>query len=324
MSTKNKRFNIGQELEKLYIEIPSALIYEPKYKPNKEIGKKGLSNDAKVLYGILLERTRLSVWNATEKNDTSFIDENGDIFIYFDDKSIAEILNLSEKKGRDVKKELVNYNLLEEVRQGLGKANRLYLNIVETNKENIKLYRSELKKVVAYKKKSERLRIKKYRKEKAETVENTLNGKFNRTCTVENSVLVQSDLLSSNKELSKTDFSKTEFKKSVVVINGIEKKKTKAYEIQVDKTKTIQEKIQLLNDIQYMTEHTKALMYKFIEFNILVSEAQIKMLNECVYDIAIKSIDLTIAKAGMTFSYFYEIYLSKEQEDIALVANWGW
>ena len=151
-----------------------------------------------------------------------------------------------------------------------------------------------------------------------------MNGKIDRTRTVESTVLEQSDLPSSNKELSKTDFSKTEFKKSVVVINGIEKKKTKAYEIQLDETKTTQEKIQLLSGIQYMTEHTKALMYKFIEFNILVSEAQIKMLNECVYDIAIKSIDLTIAKAGMTFSYFYEIYLSKEQEDIALVANWEW
>ncbi len=318
MTIKNKRFNISQELEKLYIEVPSALIYEPKYKPNKEIGKKGLSNDAKILYGILLERTRLSVWNATEKNDTRFIDENGDIFIYFDDKSIAEILNLSEKKGRDVKKELVSYNLLEEIRQGLGKANRLYLNIVETNKENINLYRSEFKKVVHNKKESERLRIEKYRKENAETIGNTLNGKIDRTRTVESTVLEQSDLPSSNKELSKT-----EFKKSVVVINGIEKKKTKAYEIQLDETKTTQEKVNLLSGIQYMTEHTKALMHKFIEFNILVSEAQIKMLNECVYDIAIKSIDLTIAKSGMTFSYFYEIYLAKEKEDIEAL-SFGW
>ena len=318
MTIKNKRFNISQELEKLYIEVPSALIYEPKYKPNKEIGKKGLSNDAKILYGILLERTRLSVWNATEKNDTRFIDEKGDIFIYFDDKYIAEILNLSEKKGRDVKKELVSYNLLEEIRQGLGKANRLYLNIVETNKENINLYRSEFKKVVHNKKESERLRIEKYRKENAETIGNTLNGKIDRTRTVESTVLEQSDLPSSNKELSKT-----EFKKSVVVINGIEKKKTKAYEIQLDETKTTQEKVNLLSGIQYMTEHTKALMHKFIEFNILVSEAQIKMLNECVYDIAIKSIDLTIAKSGMTFSYFYEIYLAKEKEDIEAL-SFGW
>ena len=29
-----------------------------------------------------------------------------------------------------------------------------------------------------------------------------------------------------------------------------------------------------------------------------------------------KSLDYTIAKAGESFSYFYEVYMAKEQEDI--------
>lgn len=319
--TIGKRFNINQELEKLFIEVPSALLFEPKYKANKELNKKALSNDSKLLYGILLERTKLSVYSATVKGDTTYIDENGDIFFYFDDTSIAEILNVSIKTGRKFKRELIEFDLLEEVRIGQGKANRLYLNIVEVDKENLKLYRSDFRQMVNEKKETEKLRIEKYRKEKDETVENTLNGKNDRTRTVKTTVQEQSKLPSSNKELSNTDFSNTEFKKSVVVINGVEKEITKYYEIQLDKNITPEEKIDKLNKIHPMNEYAKALMDKFIEFGILVSESQIKMLNNCVYNVALKSIDYTIAKDGKTFSYFYEIYKAKEKEDIADISN---
>ncbi|KGJ49810.1 hypothetical protein KD33_07695 [Clostridium sp. NCR] len=319
--TIGKRFNINQELEKLFVEVPSALLFEPKYKANKELNKKALSNDSKLLYGILLERTKLSVYSATVKGDTTYIDENGDIFFFFDDTSIAEILNVSIKTGRKFKRELIEFDLLEEVRIGQGKANRLYLNIVEVDKENLKLYRSDFRQTVNEKKETEKLRIEKYRKEKSETVENTLYGKNDRTRTVKTIVQVQSKLPSSNKELSNTDFSNTELKTSVVVINGIEKEITKSYEIQLDENITPEEKIDKLNKIQSMNEYTKALMDKFIEFGILVSESQIKMLNNCVYDVALKSIDYTIAKDGKTFSYFYEIYKAKEKEDIASVCN---
>ncbi|MCU9811171.1 replication initiator protein A [Paraclostridium sp. AKS81] len=319
--TIGKRFNINQELEKLFIEVPQALLYEPKYKANKELNRKALSNTAKLLYGILLERTKLSVYSATVKGDTTYIDKNGDIFIFFDDTAIAEILNVSPKTGRSFKKELIEFDLLEEVRIGQGCANRLYLNIVEVDAENLRLYRNDFIQTVSDKKETEKLRVDKYRKENAETVENTLNGKNDRTRTVKSTVLVQSKLPSSNKELSNTDFSNTELKKSVVVINGVEKEITKSYEIQLDENITPEEKIDKLNKIHPMNEHTKALMDKFIEFGILVSESQIKMLNNCVYDVALKSIDYTIAKDGKTFSYFYEIYKAKEKEDIAAICN---
>lgn len=319
----SKRFNMNDALEKLYIEIPKALLFEPKYKPNKEEGRKGLSNDAKLLYGVLLDRTYLSIHTATEGNDTKFIDENGDVFIYFDNTSIEEILNFGDKKARAVKKELVEFGLLEEVRQGLGKTNKLYLNIVETKKENLKLYTSEFKKVVDNKKEVESVRIAQYRKDKVETIANTLYSQLDCTSTVQKNVQVQSDKLSSNTESINTDFNNTEFKKSVVVyINGKTTEINDTFRlIQLNKELTTFEKVDLLKEMEYMNENTIALIHKFIDNNILVSQAQAKMLNECVYDVAIKSLNYTIAKSGESFSYFYEIYLTEEQKDIEMVAN---
>ena len=320
----SKRFNIKNELEKLYFEIPKALAYEPKYKGNKAEGIKPLSNDAKFLYGILLDRTYLSMHTATEKGDTTYIDDNGDIFMYVELASIEEILNVGTKKAISVKKELIAFDLLEEVRVGQGKDNRLYLNIVETNKDNLKLYTSTFLNKVREKKKNEEKRIANLRKKKkAESVENTLYCQKGSTSTAQKEVLVLSKTQISNKELSNTDFSKPDFKKSDVDLFVLEEKAKKSltYKIQMDTSMTIDEKVTELSKINNMNEHTKALVYKFTKYSILVSEAQIKMLNDCVYDVALESIDYTIAKGGRTFSYFYEVYKTKEKEDMDKLTN---
>ena len=220
----SKRFNIKDELEKLYIEIPKALLFEPKYKPSKEESKKGLSNDAKVLYGILLDRTYLSIHTATEKGDTTYVDENGDIFMYFELASIEEILNVGTKKAIATKKELISFGLLEEVRVGQGKDNRLYLNIVETNKDNLKLYTSNFLSKVKEKKKSEEIRISNLRKNKdAQNVGNTLYCQKGSTSTVKKAVLVLSKNQISNTEKSNTESSmyvcsdKSQLKKSKLI-----------------------------------------------------------------------------------------------------------
>ncbi|CEK36488.1 replication initiation protein Tn1549-like, CTn2-Orf2,Replication initiator protein A (RepA) N-terminus [[Clostridium] sordellii] len=220
----SKRFNIKDELEKLYIEIPKALLFEPKYKPNKEKSKKGLSNDAKVLYGILLDRTYLSIHTATEKGDTTYVDENGDIFMYFELASIEEILNVGTKKAIATKKELISFGLLEEVRAGQGKDNRLYLNIVETNKDNLKLYTSNFLSKVKEKKKSEEIRISNLRKnKKSQGIGNTLYCKKDSTSTAKKTVLVLSKNQISNTEKSNTEYSmyvcsdKSQLKKSKLI-----------------------------------------------------------------------------------------------------------
>lgn len=212
MTTTNKRFNIKNELEKLYIEVPKALLYEPKYKPNKLTKTKGLSNDAKLLYGILLDRTYLSIHTATEKGDTRYIDENGDIFIYFELASIEEVLNVGTKKAIATKRELISFNLLEEVKLGQGKDVRLYLNIVETNKDNLKLYTSTFLSKVKEKKKLEETRIANLRKNKnAEHVKNTMYCQKGSTSTIKKEVQVLSKTQISNTKDSNTDFSNTDF-----------------------------------------------------------------------------------------------------------------
>lgn len=221
----SKRFNIKDELEKLYIEIPKALLFEPKYRPNKEKNMKGLSNDAKLLYGILLDRTYLSLHNAVENKDNAFIDETGDLFIYFDNTSIENILNVSSPKARSVKKELISYNLLEEVQQGLGKSNRLYLNKVEITKEALNSCREIFQQAVNKKKFNEQKRIEQYRKDKAVTVENTMYEKILRTSTKENYVQVRNNFSSSNTEKSNTE------KSMYVCSDKSQLKKTKLIEL---------------------------------------------------------------------------------------------
>lgn len=324
----SRRFNIKNELEKLYVEVPKALLYEPKYKGDKENKIKPLSNDAKLLYGIFLDRTYLSIHKATEEENTNFIDENGDIFIYFVNEAIAEIMNVGLKKAIALKKELATFGLLEEIQQGDKKANRLYLNIVETDKNNLSLYTDTFQNIVSKRKESEKIRIQEVRANKkivAETVENTMNCQKDSTRTVRKSVHVLSKRQSSNtKEFSNTEFfSKTDFKKSDVDLFVLEEKAKKSltYKIQRDTSMTIDEKVTELSKINNMNEHTKALVYKFIKYHILISEAQIKMLQEMVYDIAIDSLDQTIAKGGKVFSYFYEVYKTKEKEDIEEALN---
>lgn len=207
MTTK-KRFNIKDELEKLYVEVPKALLYEPKYKPNKSTKTKGLSNDAKLLYGVLLDRTYLSMHTATEKGDTTYLDENGDIFIYFELAAIEEVLNVGTKKAIATKRELIAFDLLEEVKFGQGKDTRLYLNIVETNKDNLKLYTSSFLNRVKEKKKIEEVRISNLRKnKKSESIENTLYCQKGSTSTVKKEVQVLPKKQISNTKYSNTDFS---------------------------------------------------------------------------------------------------------------------
>lgn len=324
----SRRFNIKNELEKLYVEVPKALLYEPKYKGDKEKKIKPLSNDAKLLYGIFLDRTYLSIHKATEEGNANFIDENGDIFIYFVNEAIAEIMNIGLKKAIALKKELAAFGLLEEIQQGDKKANRLYLNIVETDKNNLSLYTNTFQNVVSKRKESEKIRIQEVRANKkivAETVENTMYCQKCSSRTVKKTVPVLSKRQSSNtKEFSNTEFfSKTDFKKSEVDSFVLEEKAKKSltYRIQLDTSMTVDEKITELSKINNMNEHTKALVYKFIKYSILISEAQIKMLQEMVYDIAIDSLDQTIAKGGKVFSYFYEVYKTKEKEDMEEVLN---
>lgn len=81
---------------------------------------KSMSSDAKVLYALLLNRSQLSFKNG-------WLDENNRVYMYFAREDMCNALNISQPTLRKAIKQLIDLELLDEVRQGLGKANRLYL-----------------------------------------------------------------------------------------------------------------------------------------------------------------------------------------------------
>ena len=103
----------GQESEQFsFYRIPKALF------DNDEFD--GLSTDAKLLYGIMLDRMRLSVRN-------SWLDDENRVYIVFTIDEIKDSLRCAEKKAVKMMDELQKIGLIERKRQGLGKPNLIFV-----------------------------------------------------------------------------------------------------------------------------------------------------------------------------------------------------
>jgi hypothetical protein len=98
-----------------FYRIPKQLFVNPAFS--------GLSSDAKVLYGLMLDRMSLSI-----KNDWK---DSGDrVFIYFTLSEIQELMNCGHNKGVLILAELDSkkgIGLIERVKQGLGKPSKIYV-----------------------------------------------------------------------------------------------------------------------------------------------------------------------------------------------------
>lgn len=84
---------------------------------------KNLSSDAKILYGLMLDRMSLSVKN-------QWFDDKKRAYIYFSIEEIMENLNCGRNKAIKSLQELDNENgigLIEKRRQGFGKTNIIYV-----------------------------------------------------------------------------------------------------------------------------------------------------------------------------------------------------
>ena len=95
-----------------FYQLPQWL-FDPEYKE--------MSLRAKVVYALIFDRRSLSLEN-------EWYDENGDVYMYFTNQQMMEKLNCSEKTIISSKKELEKYGLIREVRQGINRPNRLYIN----------------------------------------------------------------------------------------------------------------------------------------------------------------------------------------------------
>lgn len=96
-----------------YFAMPYALFDNPVYAD--------LQNDAKLLYGLMMDRINLSI-----KNQGEWSDENGEVYCYFTVEAAMKFLGKSKRHIINLKKELHKFGLLLEVRQGLTKPNRAY------------------------------------------------------------------------------------------------------------------------------------------------------------------------------------------------------
>ena len=95
-----------------------------------------LSDKAKQIYMFLFDRRTLSIQN-------KWFDEKGDVFVYFTNEQLMEKLNCSNKPIIQAKKELSDYGLIKEVRQGVNKPNMLYiLGSVESTQRKCRKYTS--------------------------------------------------------------------------------------------------------------------------------------------------------------------------------------
>ena len=110
------------ETNERFYKIPKALFENELYADMKL--------ETKVAYAILRDRFLLSIKN-------NWIDKSGDVYLIYKNIDLQTILSVGEKKVISLKKELANFGLLEEERQGLNKPNRLYVGNINADFEVI-------------------------------------------------------------------------------------------------------------------------------------------------------------------------------------------
>ncbi len=108
----NEYFSLNESTSFSFYKIPKALFTESKFNL--------LSTNAKILYGLLLDRMYLSRQNG-------WVDSNGRIYLYFTIKQAQELLHFGHEKICKLFAELEMFDLIYRKKQGFGKANIIYL-----------------------------------------------------------------------------------------------------------------------------------------------------------------------------------------------------
>ena len=108
-----------------FFRIPKALFQEQRFQ--------NLSTDAKILYGILLDRMSLSVKN-------EWFDKKGRVFIIFTIEDVKRTLRCADNKATRLLRELEKFGLIERKRRGQGKPCLVYVKnfSAESSKESVK------------------------------------------------------------------------------------------------------------------------------------------------------------------------------------------
>lgn len=120
----------GQEAESFsFYRIPKLLFTNDYFRE--------LSTDAKVLYGLMLDRMSLSIKN-------KWFDAEKRAYIYFSLEDTMEMLNCKKNKAIDTIKSLEDFLLIERKRQGQGKPAIIYVkSFVEQVSEHIQRFEKQ-------------------------------------------------------------------------------------------------------------------------------------------------------------------------------------
>lgn len=117
-----------------FYRIPKALFQNDYFR--------NLSSDAKILYGLMLDRMSLSIKN-------QWFDGKNRAYIYFSIEDIMELLNCGRNKAIKSMQELDKENgigLIEKKRQGFGKTNIIYVKSFMMREEKTKLENAAIEK----------------------------------------------------------------------------------------------------------------------------------------------------------------------------------
>ena len=95
-----------------FFRIPRTLIKDERFH--------GLSTEAKLLYGLMLDRMELSLRNG-------WLDEENRVFIFYTLQEVQGALRCGHNKATRLLIELEQYGLIERVRQGQGKPAKIYV-----------------------------------------------------------------------------------------------------------------------------------------------------------------------------------------------------
>ena len=114
-SNLNLDYYYGTEAEQYsFYRVPKTLLTDSRYK--------GVSIEAKVLYGLLLDRMSLSVRNG-------WMDKDRRVYIYFTQEDAMALMNCGKDKATKLFRELDQggIGLIERKKQGQGRPTRIYV-----------------------------------------------------------------------------------------------------------------------------------------------------------------------------------------------------
>lgn len=110
--TLNKFYTAAEAWQYAFYKVPKALFTDDRYK--------ALSTDAKMLYGLLLDRMHLSVKNG-------WTDSRGRVYQFFTVKQAQKLLRFGHEKICRLFAELETADLICRKRQGQGKPSIIYV-----------------------------------------------------------------------------------------------------------------------------------------------------------------------------------------------------